>query len=53
MDTPAYPKIYDYALKSAGAGISVARAALNGFVPIPPVAPVISTLLCSSLTVIV
>jgi acetoin utilization deacetylase AcuC-like enzyme len=29
-DTPAYPKIYDYALKSAGAGIDVARAALNG-----------------------
>jgi len=29
-DTPAYPKIYDYALKSAGAGIDVARAALAG-----------------------
>ena len=30
MDTPAYPKIYDYASKSAGAGIDVARAALKG-----------------------
>ena len=30
MDTPAYPKIYDYALKSAGAGIEVAQAALKG-----------------------
>ena len=30
MDTPAYPKIYDYALKSAGAGIDCARAALSG-----------------------
>src|SRR5256885_6352437 len=30
MDTPAYPKIYDYALKSAGAGIDGARAALSG-----------------------
>ena len=29
-DTPAYPKIYDYALKSAGAGIEAARAAING-----------------------
>jgi acetoin utilization deacetylase AcuC-like enzyme len=29
-DTPACPKIYDYALKSACAGIDVARAALNG-----------------------
>jgi acetoin utilization deacetylase AcuC-like enzyme len=29
LDTPAYPKIYDYALKSAGAGIDVARAALD------------------------
>src|SRR5437588_8417353 len=30
LDTPAIPKIYDYALKSAGAGIDVARAALAG-----------------------
>ena len=30
VDTPAYPKIYDYALKSAGAGIDAARAALGG-----------------------
>jgi acetoin utilization deacetylase AcuC-like enzyme len=29
-DTPAYPKIYDYALKSAGAGIEASRAALKG-----------------------
>lgn len=29
-DTPAYPKIYDYALRSAGAGSEVARAALAG-----------------------
>src|SRR5260221_11562015 len=29
-DTPAIPKIYDYALKSAGAGIEVWRAALAG-----------------------
>ena len=29
-DTPAYPKIYDYALNSAGAGTDVARAALAG-----------------------
>jgi acetoin utilization deacetylase AcuC-like enzyme len=29
-DTPAYPKIYDYALKSAGAGIEAGRAALKG-----------------------
>lgn len=29
-DTPAYPKIYDYALKSAGAGIEASRNALNG-----------------------
>ena len=29
-DTPAYPKIYDYALKSAGAGIEAERAALAG-----------------------
>ncbi|HEY6071191.1 MAG TPA: histone deacetylase [Chthoniobacterales bacterium] len=29
-DTPAYPKIYDYALKSAGAGIDAARAAFKG-----------------------
>lgn len=29
VDTPAYPKIYDYALKSAGAGIDAARAALT------------------------
>jgi acetoin utilization deacetylase AcuC-like enzyme len=28
--TPAYPKIYDYALKSAGAGIEAARTALKG-----------------------
>jgi acetoin utilization deacetylase AcuC-like enzyme len=30
MDTPAYPKIYDHALKSAGAGIEAARVALSG-----------------------
>ena len=30
VDTPAYPKIYDYALNSAGAGTDVARAALAG-----------------------
>jgi acetoin utilization deacetylase AcuC-like enzyme len=30
LDTPAYPKIYDYAVKSAGAGIEAARAALAG-----------------------
>ena len=30
VDTPAVPKIYDYALKSAGAGIEVSRAALAG-----------------------
>ena len=29
-DTPAYPKIFDYALKSAGAGIEAAHAALAG-----------------------
>jgi len=29
-DTPAISKIYDYALKSAGAGIETARAALGG-----------------------
>jgi acetoin utilization deacetylase AcuC-like enzyme len=29
-DTPAYANIYDYALKSAGAGIEVSRAALRG-----------------------
>src|SRR5438876_2761941 len=29
-DTPAIPKIYNYALKSAGASIEAARAALNG-----------------------
>jgi acetoin utilization deacetylase AcuC-like enzyme len=30
MDTPTYPKIYDYALKSAGAGIEAARLAIAG-----------------------
>jgi acetoin utilization deacetylase AcuC-like enzyme len=30
LDTPAVPKIYDYALKSAGAGIEAACAALVG-----------------------
>jgi acetoin utilization deacetylase AcuC-like enzyme len=30
LDTPAYPKIYDYAIKSAGAGIEASRAALAG-----------------------
>src|SRR5216684_8764847 len=30
LDTPAIPKIYDYALKSAGAGIEVSRAARAG-----------------------
>ena len=29
-DTPAYPRIYEHALRSAGAGIHAARAALNG-----------------------
>ena len=30
VDTPAYPKIYDYAVQSAGAGTQVASAALAG-----------------------
>lgn len=30
VDTPAYPRIYDYALRSAGAAIDVARSALTG-----------------------
>ena len=30
LDTVVYPKIYDYALKSAGAGTDVGRAALAG-----------------------
>jgi acetoin utilization deacetylase AcuC-like enzyme len=30
LDTPAIPKIYEYALKSAGAGIEAARTALAG-----------------------
>jgi len=30
LDTPAIPKIYEYALKSAGAGIEAARTALKG-----------------------
>ena len=30
LDTPAIPRIYDYALRSAGAGIQVARTALAG-----------------------
>lgn len=30
LDTPAVPKIYNYALKSAGAGIEAAKAALGG-----------------------
>lgn len=30
LDTPAYPDIYKYALRSAGAGIDVAGAALSG-----------------------
>jgi acetoin utilization deacetylase AcuC-like enzyme len=29
-DTPAYPKIYEHALRSAGAGIDAARAATGG-----------------------
>ena len=29
-DTPAYPKIYEHALRSAGAAIEAARAALSG-----------------------
>ena len=29
-DTPLYPKIYEHALRSAGAGVDVVRAALNG-----------------------
>ena len=30
VDTPAYPKIYDYALRAAGAAVDVARNALEG-----------------------
>jgi acetoin utilization deacetylase AcuC-like enzyme len=30
VDTPAYAKIYDYALRSAGAAVDVARSALEG-----------------------
>jgi acetoin utilization deacetylase AcuC-like enzyme len=30
MDTPAYPKIYEHALESAGAGIEATRVALSG-----------------------
>jgi acetoin utilization deacetylase AcuC-like enzyme len=30
LDTPAIPRIYDYALKSAGAGIETSRAAVGG-----------------------
>jgi len=30
MDTPAYANIYEHALRSAGAGINVSRAALQG-----------------------
>ena len=30
LDTPVYPKIYDYALNSAGAAIETARGALKG-----------------------
>src|SRR5437899_2163076 len=30
LDTPAIPKIYEYALKSAGAGTDATRAALAG-----------------------
>ena len=30
LDTPAIPKIYNYAIKSAGAGIEAGRAALKG-----------------------
>jgi acetoin utilization deacetylase AcuC-like enzyme len=30
LDTPAVPKIYDYALKSAGAGLEAVRAATEG-----------------------
>jgi acetoin utilization deacetylase AcuC-like enzyme len=30
VDTPAYPRIYEHALRSAGASIDVARAALGG-----------------------
>ena len=30
VDTPAYPKIYDYALRAAGAAVDVARNAING-----------------------
>ena len=30
LDTPAIPRIYDYALKSAGAGIEAAQVALTG-----------------------
>lgn len=30
VDTPAYPRIYDYALRSAGAAVDVARSAIKG-----------------------
>jgi acetoin utilization deacetylase AcuC-like enzyme len=30
VDTPAYPKIYDHALRAAGAAVDVARNAING-----------------------
>jgi acetoin utilization deacetylase AcuC-like enzyme len=30
VDTPAYPKIYDYALRSAGAAVDVASSAFQG-----------------------
>src|SRR5438128_683670 len=30
VDTPAYPKIYDYALRAAGAAVDVARDAIKG-----------------------
>jgi len=30
VDTPVYPKIHDYALRSAGAAVDVARSALEG-----------------------
>src|SRR5207244_4569021 len=30
VDTPTYPKIYDYALRAAGAAVDVARNAIRG-----------------------
>src|SRR2546430_17033772 len=38
-DTPFYPKIYEHALRSAGAAIEVARAALKGERAFSPMRP--------------